>query len=155
MRWPWSSRDRVPRDGDLSIVVTIQWGLAKLTVVTADTAPRLWLHRFVVDAEARPRDGGDPVADRYIGSIREPIRMSPSGRFDDAWRPGAFDLGDGMHHRPTFTAVALVSTDRRRPHRLTTDVEVVDQFRWADGRYDLIEGTPLWNERHDSPERPF
>lgn len=150
--WSWQRPAKTPEAGDITLIVTIQWGLAKLMVTTSPNAPRIWLHGASVSATARSRVDGRESADTHRCAIREPIRMSPSGRYDEAWRPARFDLDDGSLHRPAFDASVSVSVDRQDPIAIRPQIEVVDDFAWIDGRYELVEGTPLWHETHRPPE---
>lgn len=155
MPWPWNRAERVPEDGHLGIVVTIQWGLARIAVSSVEDAPRLWVHGMAVGATASRRDGTGDILDDHVAPIGAPIRLSPGGRFDDAWRPSAFALDDGTLHRPTFHSLVSVSVHRRQPVTLRPRVEVVDDFTWTDGRYELIEGSALWAEAQEPPDRTW
>lgn len=155
MRWPWNRPDTPPSDDHLLVVIRIQWGLARIAVHASKGAPPMWLHGVVLDAVANARDTDRTLPDTHACAIDAPIRMSPGGRFDDAWRPSAFALDDGSLLRPTFRAMASVSAHRRHPVAIRPPIEVVDDFRWADGRYELIEGSSLWRETHEPPERTW
>ena len=153
MRWPWSTHVRDPQGDDLTITVTIQWGLAKMVVRTSQRSPRVWVHGVVIGATVEHRTNDTVYEDMHTCGIRAPIRLSPGGSFAEAWRPTTFDLGDGALHRPSFRALASLSTRRRDPIHLEPGIEVVDDFTWIDGRYELVEGSTLWHATHDPPPR--